>query len=300
MEKGIKKVAIVGGGIMGTQIALLTAASGFEVSLFDKDREAFGRSIQMLEFMLAFFDREPILSFEALKNASEKVTHAESLEAALKEADLAIEAIPEILELKRNLFSEMDKYAPSRTLLATNSSSMPVSKMEDATGRPEKCLNLHFYPPSVIFNMVDIMAGTQTTPETLEMGRSYILGIGCVPLTVKKEILGFCFNRVWRAVKREVLHMWAEGYVDHRDIDRAWMIFTGNQFGPFAMMDGSGLDVIKDVEMEYYRDSKDPKDHPPQAFLEKLDNNELGLKTGRGFYTYPDPEYGRPEFLKGK
>jgi len=149
-------------------------------------------------------------------------------------------------------------------------------------------------------NMVDIMGGTKTTLGTIEAAKEWVRSLGCVPLTVNKEILGFCFNRVWRAVKRETLHMWAGGYVDFRDIDRAWMIFTGMSYGPFGLMDMIGLDVVYGIEMVYYNESRDPKDHPPEALKQMIERKELGIKTGKGFYTYPDPEYGRADFLKAQ
>jgi 3-hydroxybutyryl-CoA dehydrogenase len=151
-------------------------------------------------------------------------------------------------------------------------------------------------------NMVDVMEGTRTLPQVTKKGINWVRSLGCIPLTVKKELLGFCFNRVWRAVKREVLGMWAKGFVDFRDVDRAWMIFNGmkespDRFGPFALMDKVGLDVIYDIEMVYYNDSKDPKDHPPKELKEKIERGELGVKSGEGFYSYPDPEYLSPGFL---
>jgi 3-hydroxybutyryl-CoA dehydrogenase len=146
-------------------------------------------------------------------------------------------------------------------------------------------------------NMVDIMGGTRTRPDVMEKGIAWIKSIGFVPLTVKKELLGFCFNRVWRAIKRETLYMWGNGFVDFMDVDRAWMIFTRMKEGPFALMDKVGLDVIWDIEMVYYTDSKDPKDHPPRALKEMIDRGELGVKSGKGFYTYPDPAFLKPDFL---
>jgi len=119
-----------------------------------------------------------------------------------------------------------------------------------------------------------------------------------VPLTVKKEIFGFCFNLVWRTIKREALHMWAEGFVYFTDIDRAWMIFHGTPVGPFGLMDRVGLDVVYDIEAVYFNESKDPKDRPPDALKAKIEQKELGVKTGKGFYTYPDPEFLRSDFLK--
>lgn len=227
------------------------------------------------------------------------VTFCKKLEDALRNADLVIEAVPEDLELKRHTFERIDALAPRDAILATNSSSLPISKIESATKRPEQCLNTHFYYPAIGHNMVDVMGGTKTTPEVIETARTWVRSLGLVPLTVKKEILGFCFNRVWRAIKREALYMWAEGFVDFRDIDRGWMIFAGMAYGHFGLMDNVGLDVIYDIEMVYYNESKDPKDHPPEALKDKVDRKELGIKTKKGFYAYPDPEYSQPDFLKG-
>ena len=210
---------------------------------------------------------------------------------------MVIEAVPENLELKRKTFSEIDLLAPPGAILATNSSSIPISRIETATRRPEKCLNIHFYQPAVSMNMVDIMGGTRTTLEAIRSAQQWVRSIGCVPLTVKKEILGFCFNSVWRAIKKQSLFMWANGYVDFQDIDRAWMIFTGMKQGPFGLMDAIGLDVVSEIETVYYSDSKDPKDKPPDALLDKIRKGELGVKSGKGFYTYPDPEFAQPEFL---
>ena len=153
--------------------------------------------------------------------------------------------------------------------------------------------------------MADVMGGSQTLPEVIAAGKHWVRTLNLLPLSVNKELLGFCFNRVWRAVKREVLWMWADGYVDFMDVDRAWMVFNGMQsgesaFGPFALMDKVGLDVIWDIEMVYYRESGDPKDHPPQALRDKIVSGELGVKTGKGFYEYPKPAYLDPDFLKSE
>jgi len=136
-----------------------------------------------------------------------------------------------------------------------------------------------------------------TTAETLETTRQWVRSIGSIPLITKKEIVGLGFNRVWRAVKRECLFLWAEGYVDFRDLDRAWIGVYKMGFGPFGQMDKIGLDVVYDIEMFYHDESKDPRDHPPQALKDMIDRKELGVKTGKGFYTYPNPEYCRPDFL---
>lgn len=298
MENQIRKIAVIGTGTLGTQIAVQAAHFGCQVAAYDADKESFARSHKDLKSVFDKTSTPPLFTPELWEEEARKVRLCDEMGDAVKDAELVVEAVPEDIELKRKVFSQIDQLAPRDALLATNSSSIPISKIESATNRPEKCLNLHFYFPVLGTNIVDVMGGTKTTEEVLERGKAWVRSIGCIPLTVKKELLGFCFNRVWRAVKREVLHMWANGYVDFRDIDRGWMVFTGMPQGPFGLMDNVGLDVVYDIEMVYYNESKDPKDRPPRALKEKIQRGELGRKTGKGFYTYPNPEYERSDYIK--
>ena len=299
MEKKIQKVAVIGTGTLGTQIAILTACYNYEVFVWDIDEGSFNSGMQKLKASMKTAGKKSAFPTDDVDKVANTVTFCKEMEEALRDADLVIEAVPEDLGLKRRTFEKIDTLAPRDAILATNSSSLPISKIESATNRPEQCLNTHFYYPAIGHTMVDVMGGTKTTPEVIETAKAWVRSLGLVPLTVKKEILGFCFNRVWRAIKREAIYMWAEGFVDFRDIDRAWMIFAGMAYGPFGLMDNVGLDVVYDIEMVYYNESRDPKDHPPEALKDKVDRKELGIKTKKGFYTYPDPEYSRPDFLKG-
>jgi 3-hydroxybutyryl-CoA dehydrogenase len=169
--------------------------------------------------------------------------------------------------------------------------------MATSSGHPEQCLNVHFYFPLQGINIVDIMGGAGTHPGVIECGERWIRALGCIPLRVKKETLGFCFSSIWRAIKRQTLYLWGKDCVDFRDIDRAWMIFTGMKEGPFALMDQVGLDAVYDIEMIYYRQSNNPQDKPPEVLREKIKRGELGIKSGKGFYSYPKPEFLRPDFL---
>ena len=298
MAQQIKKVAVIGTGTLGAQIAVQAASYGYDVKSFDLDPESFQKTLEKVRGVMKSRGKGPTVPMDQWEKGARSVKQAKDLAEAVKDADLVIEAVLENVELKRKVWSQIDSLAPRETILATNSSSIPISKIESATKRPEKCLNLHFYMPATSMNIVDVMGGTKTTPETIEAGQKFVRSIGHIPLTVKKELLGFCFNCVWRAIKRQTLYMWAGGYVDFRDIDRGWMVFTGMNQGPFGIMDTVGLDVVYDIEMVYYNESKDPKDHPPAALKAMIERNELGAKTGKGFYTYPNPEYSRPDFLK--
>jgi 3-hydroxybutyryl-CoA dehydrogenase len=221
------------------------------------------------------------------------------LEEGAAQADLVIEAVPERVDVKRQVFGELDEMCPPHAILATNSSSIRVSLLEDATRRPERVLNLHFYATVWERPMVDVQRGTQTSDETFEQGRAFVRGIGCTPLLVQRESTGFVFNRVWRAVKRECLHLVDDGVASFEDVDRAWMIFNGAPIGPFGLMDMIGLDVIRDIEQVYYDESGDERDAPPRLLLAKIERGELGVKTGQGFYEYPNPAFEDPAWLKG-
>ena len=293
----IKKIAVIGLGTLGTQIALQAVAYGYDVRGYDQDPDIFSKTIPKIKFMMAAMGKAPTIPKEDWEKGVGKVKMAKDIAEAVQEADLVIEAVPEILDLKRQIFKEIDTLAPKEAMLATNSSSIPISRIEDVTKRPEKCLNLHFYQPAVGFILCDIMGGTKTMPEVIDTARQFIRSLELIPLKVNKEILGFCFNSVWRAVKKQTLYMACNGFVDFQDIDRAWMVFTGMSQGPFGMMDMVGLDVVYDIEMSYYNDSKDPKDIPPQAFKDKIERKELGAKTGQGFYTYPNPAWADKDFL---
>ncbi len=295
----IKNVSVIGLGTLGTQIAIQAAYYGYNVTAYDQDPEVFGKMIAKVKGIQAFLKRKPTMPQDEWEKAASKVKMAKGIEEALKQTDLVIEVIPENLELKRKLFAQMDEIAPKSAIFATNSSSIPVSRIESAAKRPEKCLNLHFYMPAIGWNIVDVMAGSKTDPQIFNSVKQFARSIQCIPLSVNKEVLGFCFNSVWRAIKRQTLYLWGEGFVDFRDIDRSWMVMFTPSHGPFFLMDLVGLDVVYDIEMSYYNESKDPKDIPPRALKEKIERKELGVKTGKGFYTYPNPEFGRPEFLKG-
>ena len=300
MERPFKHVAIVGTGLLGTQIAMLSAYAGYKVSVYDTREGALDDTYERLFTDLKAKVANPFIPWDDWAKCKSKITFTTKIADALKDADLVVEAVTEDVESKRNVFKLMNENAPANAIFATNSSSLPISRMEDSSGRPERCINTHFYLPLQGMNMADLMAGTKTLPDVMQKGEEWIRSLGVVPLRVKKEILGFCFNNVWRAIKKQALYMWGNDFVDFQDIDRAWRIFTGMKVGVFGLMDTVGLDTVYNIEMVYYEDSKDPKDKPPDALMEKIKKGELGVKSGKGFYTYPNPEFLQPDFLNPK
>ncbi len=277
MRNKIKKVGIIGAGFTGKQIAAQAALHDFIVIVYDINPNIVEDAKKYITGRLKRKNQ-----LDTIK----KVSYYSDLRDALEDVDLVIEAVPEDLGLKKEVFSQIDNFAPVHTIIGTNSSSYPVSKIESAVKRKDKVLNLHFYPPIPTRPMVDIMRGTGTSDETFETGKNWIKNIGCEPIVVKKECLGFVFNRIWHSARKEALNMWDKGYADIETIDTAWKIFTGMKMGPFVLMDGIGLDTVYAVQMSYFEESGDPRDKPPDALKQMVENGDLGMKTGKGFYTW--------------
>ncbi len=277
MSEKINRISIIGAGYMGRQIIEKSALYGYNINVFDVSSEGLEEFINDVKKKI---DKKKIKI---------DITIYNSISEAVKNADLIIEAVPEKLELKREIFSQIDKSAPSHAILATNSSSIPISKLEEEVERKDKVMNIHFYN---LFTMplADIMRGTQTSDATFQKSKLWVESIEVIPLEVKKECYGFVLNRIWRAIKKDCLKIWAKGYADLETIDKAWPIFCQyfitNNFGPFKFMDRIGLDVIYDIEMSYFKNSGLGDDEPPDNLKEMVVRGELGVKTGKGFYNY--------------
>jgi len=293
----IERVAVVGSGTMGRQIALQIARGGVPVALYDVDAAALARAREAQRAFVDGFVANGTLAAAEAAPLLARIRYDADLGAATRDADLIIEAVPEQVALKRQVFAALDEHAPEGAILATNSSSIRVSLLEDATARPERCANFHFYIPVWDNPMVEVGGGTHTDLAALDALDAFALRIGLLPLRVLRESTGFVFNRVWRAIKKEVLAVADGGIASFEDIDRAWMIHYRTPKGPFGKMDEIGLDVVQAIEEVYAAESNDPADRPPPLLTDRVARGDLGQKSGRGFYTYPDPAWAAPDFL---
>jgi 3-hydroxybutyryl-CoA dehydrogenase len=303
----LNTTAVIGAGTMGRQIAALIAASGRPVRIWDADpgmlsaaRERIAAETRMLPDLPRYahhqFRLEPPSDLDDLLT---RIVVAESLADAVAGADIVIEAVREDLETKRALFKEVSRLAPE-AILTTNSSSLPSSQIAPAVSDPGRLLNTHFFAPVWSRPMVELMGSGATRPEVMETVERFAKSLGLVTAVVRGDSKGFIINRVWRAVKRESLQVVDEGHADPADVDRLWMLFFGTPYGPFGIMDMVGLDVVADIETSYQRVATDPADQPSAILHEKLQEGNLGEKTGRGFYSHPDPEYTRAGWLVGE
>ena len=301
-ENRIKTVSVIGCGHMGWIFGFHCAVYGYPIKFYDVNQAAIDKAEQLITDELDSRVKQQQLSEEEKQSVFGRFFFTRQLKEAVAEADLVFETVPEKIELKREIFARLDELAPSHAILATGSSSLPVSQIEDVTKRLDRVLNTHYYPPIWQMPMGELMRGKKTSEETLHRVRQFMRDIDVVPLMVLKESTGFLFNRIWRAIKKECLTVADTGVGTFEDIDRAWSIFTRvfqRVPGPFALMDTIGLDTILDIERVYYEKSGKMEDTPPNILINRVEKKELGVKAGGGFYTYPNPAFQMPHWLTG-
>ncbi len=282
-------IAIVGMGVMGTKVAWATARAGIPVRAYDVDAAMLAGSVARAREWGSPEDRARV---------ERNLEPRSGLSDALAGVQLAFENVPEDLELKRRVLAQVESLLSPRAWLGTNTSSLLCSDLALALTRPERFFALNFSDPRFM-RLAELMGGPDTAPATIEFAQDWARAIGMIPIVVRKEQMGYSFNRLWRVIKKEVLRQIAEGYTTPHDIDRAWMLAFGTPFGPCGLMDEIGMNTVRKIEAAYHQASGDPADQPPRFLSEMIARNQLGVASGQGFYRYPDPEYRQPGFVEG-
>lgn len=282
----IKKITVVGAGNMGHQIALCAAISGFEVKCTDTNPDILSKAILFVENYLNERVAKGKLTAESASQAKENISFVSNIEDAVFDVDLVIEAIIEKLEIKRTLFSQLDKLCPPHTILATNSSYIVSSKIADATNRPEKVCNMHFFNPALVMKLVEVVKGPHVSDETVSAVMDAAKKMNKTPVILHKEIYGFLVNRLLQATRKEALKLLDMGVASFEDIDTAAMNGLGYPMGPFQLLDLTGIDLAYHVGMEKYEESGDDSDLPSPTVVDKYNKGEFGKKVGKGFYDY--------------
>ena len=274
-----RPVTVIGGGTLGRRIAMMFAAGGSRVRLFSRSadsREAARRFVD--EHASDVRDRLGLFV-----GSPGTVELFDELTPAVATAWLIVESVSEDLALKQRVFRDLDRLADADVILATNSSSYPSSRLIDAVEHPERLLNVHFQMPPEL-TAVELMSCGRTDAAVIDALVERLPRNGVVPFTVMRESVGFLFNRIWHATRRECLMVVAEGVSTPEEVDRIWQLSLGTAVGPFRLMDRIGLDVVLAVE-EHYAAIRDGIPAGPRELLRDcVDNGFLGLKTGRGFY----------------
>lgn len=280
----VKKVAVVGGGIMGRGIAHVCALGGFAVSLQDISAEALNKAKSIIGDNLEKGVSKGKVSPEEKEKALDRIELFTDLEKAVYEADLVIEAAPEILDLKLDIFARLDKYCPSHTILGTNTSAMSITEIAAVTGRPEKCIGLHFFNPVHLMKLVEIIKGLETSEDTYRVSEAACRRMGKETVKIN-EFPGFVTTRINAMIGNEAFYMLQEGVGSPEDIDKALKLGLNHPMGPFEMVDLVGLDTRLRI-MEYLHQTLGEKFRPAPLMVKYVKAGRLGRKTGRGVYDY--------------
>lgn len=218
--------------------------------------------------------------------AFERLTFSTDRDACAAQADFVIEAAVEDLTIKRQVFAELDAVCPEHTILATNSSNIVSSRVADATNRPEKVCNVHFFNPALVMKCVEVVPHQGTSRETVETAMELARSIGKAPVELKKEVPGFVANRLLGALRSEALKLYEDGVADYKDIDVAAKTALNHPMGPFELMDMVGIDVVYLIRLAEYEQTGDPASLPAKSVTEKYEAGDYGRKTGHGWYDY--------------
>lgn len=284
----LDKVLVVGSGAMGSQIAMVCALGGLTVSVYDLDPGMLDKARTELGARMDRNVAKGRMTAQERDEAFDRLSFGTDLAVAAAGADFVIEAAVEKLDVKRELFAELDRLCPEHTILATNSSSFVPSKIADATSRPSLVCNMHFFNPALVMKCVEIVPGPATADETIAATVALTRRIGKLPVVLDKEIPGFVANRILNAVRDEAIRLFEGGYASVESIDTACRTALGYPMGPFELMDLTGIDIGYFTKVARMEETGRPQDGPSKSVTELVDAGRLGRKTRRGWYEYDD------------
>ena len=281
----IRTIAVIGTGTMGRGIAYLAAVAGYDVILHDADAGALDAAQASIDSTLRKGVEKKKVAEETARAAAERVHLAPELEAAVRGAELIIEAVPEDFDLKKELFAQADLFCDPETILASNTSSISISQLASNVERRDRFIGLHFFNPPHVMKLIEIVRGDRTSDETLAQAREVAEKMGKTPIVVR-DSPGFATSRLGVAIGLEAMRMLEEGVASAEDIDRAMELGYNHPMGPLRLTDLVGLDVRLGIA-EYLAQALGPRFEPPPILRQMVADGHLGQKTGKGFYDWP-------------
>jgi len=288
----IKNITVLGSGIMGHGIAQVSAMSGYNVVLRDVEQQFLDKAMEKIKWSLDKLVSKQKLSQQDANDILARIVPKVDLADALKNCDLMIEAVPEIMELKKKVYAEVDKVADTKTVFASNTSTLPITEIANTTSRPERFIGIHFFNPPQLMKLVEVIPGQKTSQELIQTTIDFVKSVSKEPVLCKRDVAGFIVNRIFIPLVHEAAWAIDRDGASMTEIDSAVKFRLGFPMGIFELADFTGLDVIHKATIEMH--SRDKKVINPHKKIEELFNQKkLGQKSGSGFYEYAGDKYER-------
>jgi len=288
----IRKITVIGSGTMGHGIAQVSAMAGYSISLRDVEQKFLDSAIAKIKWSLEkLFQKQKISEME-MQNILGRIQLTTDLKEGLHNSDLVIEAVPEDLVLKKKVYEGIDEFAESKTLYASNTSTLPITEIASLTSRPDRFIGLHFFNPPQLMQLVEVIPGKETKTNIVENAMSFIRSLGKQPILCRKDVAGFIINRIFIPLVHEAAYCLERDHTSLVAIDSAVKEKMKFPMGIFELADYTGLDVIYKATMEMY--SRDKRVVNPHPIIQKLfEEGKYGQKSGSGFYEYKNEQYER-------
>jgi 3-hydroxybutyryl-CoA dehydrogenase len=279
------KLVVIGAGLMGAGIAQVAAVAGHEVVLRDVTDEALERGLAGIWRSLDRFVAKDRITAAEADAAVGRISTTTDLDAAA-DADVVVEAIFEQIEVKQEVFRELDRICRDGAVLASNTSAIPITTIASVTRRPESVVGTHFFSPVPMMGLCELIRGLKTSDETLGAARSFAESVGKTCVVVNRDVAGFVTTRLICALAMEAIRLVESGVASAEDIDTACRLGFGHPMGPLATMDMTGVDILRHATMNIYEETADEKFFPPEILTRMVTAGDLGRKSGQGFYRY--------------
>lgn len=285
----VKKVTVLGAGLMGHGIAQLAAqVAKYEVTLRDVKQEFLDNGMNMIKNSLQSFLKKEKISEKEVNETLKRIHLTLDLKEAVTDADLIIEAVPENVELKKNMYKEIEKFAREDVLIGSNTSSISITELASATRKPEQFCGMHFFNPPQLMQLIEIIRGVKTSDETINTIVEVTKRMGKEPVVVNKDCPGFVVTRVLIPALNEAMYLAWEGIAEPKDIDKAIRLGLNWPMGPFTLLDYLGLDTVLAITGVFQNEIGDPKYRPCPLLRQMVKAGLLGRKTGKGFYDWTE------------
>jgi enoyl-CoA hydratase/3-hydroxyacyl-CoA dehydrogenase len=288
----IKNITVLGSGVMGHGIAQVSAMSGYNVVLRDIEKQFLDKAMEKIQWSLDKLVSKQKITENQGKEIFARITPMVDLDEALKDCDLMIEVVPEIMDVKKKVYAEVDRVAKQKTVFASNTSTLPITEIANTTSRPDRFIGIHFFNPPQLMKLVEVIPGQKTGKDLVDTIINFVKSVSKEPVLCKRDVPGFIVNRLFIPLVHEAAYAMDRTGATKEEIDSSVKFKLHFPMGIFELADFTGIDVIHKATLEMY--SRDKKVINPHPLIEKLYNEKkLGQKSGEGFYKYSGEQYER-------